>query len=204
MRRELSFFSITALVLMLFPMSRTILAEERDEPSVGESQSDAAKASSAEIAPLPARLTEEQFRALQELRPAVPPASQIGRHRRAGFFRNTAGHPLTPREIALRETVYELAGRPKQYVHLRLVNGKVLTGTIGEASTEAFLLKTGILGGGHTFHYRELAEPPRPVLAVGTRTVKGLEVTGLVVVCIAAIPLVVVLYPLILAGVIRD
>lgn len=65
-------------------------------------------------------------------------------------------------------------------------------------------MRSHILGDGHTVRYDQLAEPPRPVLAVGTRAVKGLEVTGLVALCIVAIPLIVALYPLILTGIISD
>jgi hypothetical protein len=111
---------------------------------------------------------------------------------------------LTPREVALRESVYDLASHPKQYAHVRLADGKVLTGTISNADHDTFLVRSHILADGYTVHYDQLVEPPRPVLALGTRAVKGLEVTGIVALCIVAIPLFVALYPLILTGVISD
>jgi hypothetical protein len=100
--------------------------------------------------------------------------------------------------------VYALAGHPKQYVQVRLAGGRVLTGTISNANNDTFLVRSHILGDGHTVRYDQLAEPPRPVLAIGTKAVKGLEVTGIVALCIVAIPLFVALYPLIRAGVIPD
>jgi hypothetical protein len=39
---------------------------------------------------------------------------------------------------------------------------------------------------------------------VGTRTVRGLEIAGMVALCIAAVPLIVVFFPLMAAGVIQD
>ncbi len=194
----------TVLILLLFPWSQVISAQEREESSASEWQSEAPKGLSIEIEPLPTRLTDNQWRALQELRPAVSSGSPIKRHIRAAFFNSARQHPLTPREVALRESVYELASHPKQYAQVRLADGKVLTGTISNADHDSFQVRSHILGDGHTVRYDQLAEPPRPVLAVGTRAVKGLEVTGLVALCIVAIPLFVVLYPLILTGIIAD
>jgi hypothetical protein len=194
----------TALILLLFPWSQVISAQEREESSASQRQSKAPKTSSIEIAILPTRLTDNQLRALQELRPALLPINPIRGHVRAAFFRSASQHPLTPREVALRESVYELASHPKQYAHVRLADGKVLTGTISNAGHDTFLVRSHILGDGHTVRYDQLAEPPRPVLAVGTRAVKSLEVTGLVALCIVALPLFVVLFPLIMTGIISD
>jgi hypothetical protein len=194
----------TALILLLFLWSQVILAQEREESSASEWQSEAPKGSSMEIGRLPTQLSDNHRRALQELRPAVSSGSPMRRHMRAAFFNSASQHPLTPREVALRESVYELASHPKQYAHVRLADGKVLTGTISNAHQDTFQVRSHILGDGHTVRYDQLAEPPRPVLAAGTRAVKGLEVTGLVALCIVAIPLIVALYPLILTGIISD
>jgi hypothetical protein len=194
----------TVLILLLFPWSRVISAQEREVSPASESQSEAPKGSSMEIALLPTALTDSQWSALQELRPAVSSGNPIRRHMRAAFFNSARQHPLTPREVALRESVYDLASHPKQYAHVRLADGKVLTGTISNADHDTFLVRSHILADGYTVHYDQLVEPPRPVLAVGTRAVKGLEVTGLVALCILAIPLIVALYPLILTGIISD
>jgi hypothetical protein len=196
--------SIAALIFLLFSGSRVISAQEQDEFSASEPQSDTPKASSMEVAPLPTELTANQLRAIQELSPAVSSDNQIRRHMRAAFFSSASQHPLTPHEVTMREAVYALAGHPKQYVHVRLASGKVLTGTLSNANNDTFLVSSNVLGGGHTVRYDQLAEPPRPVLALGTRAVKGLEVTGIVALCIVAIPLFVALYPLILTGVISD
>jgi hypothetical protein len=194
----------TALILLLFPWSQVISAQELEASSASESQSEAPKGSSMEIGRLPTQLSDNQWRALQELRPAVSSGGPIRRHMRAAFFNSASQHPLTPREVALRESVYELASHPKQYAHVPLADGKVLTGTISNAGHDTFLVRSHILGDGHTVRYDQLAGPPRPVFAVGTRVVKGLEATGLVALCIVAIPLFVVLYPLIMTGIIAD
>lgn len=204
MRRWLFGFTATLLMLLSLPLSREAAAKEQQESSPGQSPGEPPKTLSDELVPLPTQLTKAQWRSLQGLQAALPPCGPIRPRTKAEFFRNTYNHPLTPREVAIRESIYKLAGHPKQYVHVRLANGKVLTGTIGAATSQAFELKTGILGGSHTVRYAEIAEPPRGVLAVGTRAVKGLEMTGLVLLCIAAVPLWFALYPLIQAGVIPD
>jgi hypothetical protein len=106
----------------------------------------------------------------------------------------------------MREAVYRLHEHenPHQFVRVRLKDGNVLTGAITGAGTSGFVVKTGILEGYHSVAYRDLAEEPLEVAAVGTHVVHGLEWTGVVVGCIAAIPLVVVFYPLVMAGVIQD
>jgi hypothetical protein len=202
MRRGFYMSVSAALPLVFLSWPRAISAQEGEGPVASQAQSEQAKSLSPELAPLPAQLTDEQARALQQLPPAVPRRS--ARYRRPGFYRGAYNRPLTPHEVALRESVYELATRRKQFVHVRLVDGKVLTGTIDFTSAEAFLLKTDLFGSGRLVHYRQLAEPPRPVLAVGTKTVRGLEVTGLVVACIVLLPVAVAMYPLIAAGVIQD
>jgi hypothetical protein len=196
--------SIAVLIFLLFPGTRLISAQERDEPFASESQSNASKATSMEISPLTIQLTANQLRALQGLGPALPSGNQVRPRLRATFFNSASQRPLTPHEVAMREAVYAAAGHPKQYVRVRLASGKVLTGTISDANKDTFLVRSNVLGDGHTVRYDQLAEPPRPVLALGTRAVKGLEVAGIVALCIVAIPLFVALYPLILTGVVSD
>lgn len=65
-------------------------------------------------------------------------------------------------------------------------------------------MRTGILGNGPDISYGELNAAPRPVAAVGTHLKNGLEWTGFVGVCVVLSPLVLVFYPLVLAGVIQD
>ena len=199
------FFSLNlVLALLLFPWSREAFAQEQTEPSAVQEQSKASEAPSAQLAPLPPQPTDAQMRALQELPPAALRFSLHARRRLPWFYRGAYNRPLTPREVAFRESIYELARRRKQFVHVRLVDGEVLTGTINYTSVEKFQLQTGVFGGGRLVPYRQLAEPPMPVLAVGTKVVRGLQVTGMVGVCIVLLPVALVIYPLIAAGVIQD
>jgi hypothetical protein len=193
-----------ALSLSLFPASRAISAQERNQLFTEQDQLDSAQSQSQELPPLPTQLTEAQIGALQELQPAPSEVQTRVRNRPFGFYRGAFNRPMTPREVSFRESIYELAAHPKQFVHVRLVDGRVLTGTINYRNVEGFQLQTTIFGSGEMIHYRKLAEPPRPVLAVGTKTVRGLEITGLVALCIAAIPLILAFYPLMAAGVIQD
>lgn len=192
-----------ALPLLLVPCCPGASAQEQDERSADRGQRDAAQSRPLELAPLPAQLTPVQIRSLQQQPPVPSQIESQTRHRLMGFYRGAYNRPLTRREVALRESVYELAARHGQFVHVRLVDGKVFTGTIDFTSAEAFQLQTD-LSHRHMVHYRQLAESPRPVLAVGTRTVRGLEIGGIVVACIALLPAMLVVYPLIAAGVIQD
>jgi hypothetical protein len=189
-------------VLSLFMFSGSPPASAKEQCVADPEQSEAVSSQSPELSPLPTQYIGEQTQALQQLPPAVSSAPST--HRRLpGFYRSAYNRPLTPREVAFRESVYELAARRGQFVHVRLVDGKVLTGTIDFKSAEAFQLQTD-LSHRHMVHYRQLAESPRPVLAVGTRTVRGLEIGGIVVACIVLLPAALVVYPLIAAGVIQD
>jgi hypothetical protein len=195
-------FLLLGAVLSLFLFSGSPPASAKEQCVADNEQSEAASSQSPELSPLPIQFTGEQIQALQQLPPAVssPPRAL---HRLPDFYRSAYNRPLTPREVAFRESVYELAARHGQFVHVRLVDGKVLTGTIDFTSAEAFQLQTD-LSHRRLVHYRQLAEPPRPVLAVGTRTVRGLEIGGIVVACIVLLPAMLVVYPLIAAGVIQD
>lgn len=119
------------------------------------------------------------------------------------FFQTLSEHPLTARRVAIRDSVLRLADHRKQYVHVRLVNRTVLTGTIYGANRQGFLLQTDIA---HTRRiiYAELAEPAQPVAAVGTRMVRGLETAGLVAAFIVVLPLSLPVLVLMTTGVIRD
>ncbi len=197
----LSFSLVTPL--LLFPGSRTAFALERNHHFTEQGQSGAAPAPSPDLAPLPVQFTEAQSRALQALPPGEFPIPPHSRRKLSGFYRGAYNRPLTPREVSFRESVCNLADRHRQFVHVRLAEGKVLTGTIDFMRPDAFLLQTDLTHR-HWIHYRELAESPRPVYAPGTRTVRGLETAGIVVAFIAALPLAVVVYPLIATGVLQD
>lgn len=195
-------FLPSCAVLSLFLFSASPPASAKEQCVADHEQSEAASSQSRELSSLPTQFTSEQIPALPQLPPAVSCTPRT-LHRLPGFYRSAYNRPLTPREVAFRESVYELAGRHRQFVHVRLVDGKVFTGTIKLTSAEAFLLQTD-LSHSHLVHYRQLAEPPRPVLAVGTKTVRGLEIGGIVVACIVLLPVALVVYPLIAAGVIQD
>jgi hypothetical protein len=197
-----SSFLPLGMVLSLFMLSDSPPVSAKEQCVADQEQSETASSQSPELSPLPTQFTSEQLQALQQLPPAAS-STPRAHHGLPGFYRGAYNRPLTPREVAFRESVYELAARRGQFVHVRLVDGKVFTGTINFKSAEAFLLQTD-LSHRHLVHYRQLAEPPRPVLAVGTRTVRGLEIGGIVVACIVLLPVALVVYPLIAAGVIQD
>jgi len=106
-----------------------------------------------------------------------------------------------------RTTVKTLAVHKHQFVHCKLQNGKVLTGLVRNINDQGFSIHTNAVGGTY-IHYTALAEPPRVVPAVGTRIKQGAQWTGIGVGIAVAIPLLIplclVIYPLIAAGVIQD
>jgi hypothetical protein len=119
------------------------------------------------------------------------------------LLQSPLAEPLPPPANRYRANVKELASHKHQFVHFRLRNGKVLTGLIRDVSQEGFTLHTDALGGPY-IRYEEIVEQPRPVPAVGTRIKHGAEWTGLGVLIAAAIPLVVVLFPLAITGILPD
>lgn len=186
MWRRFSLVLNIALPLVLFLFPEAISAQVAEQPQ------------------LPAQLTDQQSRALQLTPPAAPAHRSFARHRWPSFYKSAYNAPLTPREVAYRLSIENFAARHNQFVHVRLVDGKVLTGNITFTSDESFRIQTHVLSSGRLVRYRQVAEAPRPVVAVGAKTVRGLEVTGLVVGCIVFIPVAVVMYPLIVAGIIQD
>ncbi|HJZ63598.1 MAG TPA: hypothetical protein VKD70_04715 [Candidatus Acidoferrum sp.] len=78
-----------------------------------------------------------------------------------------------------RSAIKKLSARRHQYVHVKLRNGKVLTGLLRDVGDEGFSLYTEALGG-PSLAYRDPAESPRPVPAVGTRIKQAAEWTGFV------------------------
>lgn len=193
---------LSGAVLSLFMFSGSPPTSAKEQCVADQDQCETASSQSPELSPLPTQFAGEQIQALQQLPPAAS-STPRAHHGLPGFYRGAYNRPLMPREVAFRESVYELTGRHGQFVHVRLVDGKVFTGTIDFTSAEAFLLQTD-LSHRHLVHYRQLAEPPRLVLAVGTRTVRGLEIGGIVVACVVLLPVALVVYPLIAAGVIQD
>jgi len=135
-----------------------------------------------------------------QLPTAKPPIHKA----RINWYLRQLKHPLTPRDQEMRAAVRKLGKSHWHFVHVELQGHKVLTGNIIGVSDEGFNLETGILGAGRFVAYREVATSPREVAAVGTRTLRGVEWTGFATLCVAAIPLALLFYPLVLAGVIQD
>lgn len=104
------------------------------------------------------------------------------------------------KEDGYRTTIKSLKQQKHQFVHCQLKNGKVLTGTIPDAGYEGFTLKTNIFGDGRYIYYKDLAQPPKPVAAAGTRLKHGAQWAGLGVVVAAAIPVLVLLSPFFFAS----
>ncbi len=150
---------------------------------------------------------------LEEIEPPVlaetPP---LDLNSPALLLQSTLAEPSPPQSISgeadtltnrYRAAVKELASHKHQFVHFKLRNGRVLTGLIRDVSQDGFTLHTDALGGPY-IRYEEIAEQPRPVPAVGTHIKHGAEWTGLGILMAAAIPLVVVLFPLAITGILPD
>jgi hypothetical protein len=86
-----------------------------------------------------------------------------------------------------------------QYIECKLEGGRVLVGTVGYATSEGFELQTGAIGT-HWLKYSELASMPMPVDATGRKFLRGLEIGGMVVVAIVAIPILVPILTLLCAS----
>lgn len=153
-----------------------------------------------EIDTLPISISADQFQSLQQLSPVAHPSPGQSRARRV-LPRPVL--PLTPEEISYRDAVQKLGIHRNRFVHCELPNGKVRTGVITEIRDDGFTLKDGIIIA-QWIPYTDLKAAPRPVPAVGTRIAQGFKWTGLVAGCVAAIPFVVVFYPLVLVGAIKD
>jgi hypothetical protein len=177
-----------------------VVASER----VSDADGGMVQATAEDISPLPIQLTDEQAKAPQLLSSGVPSSTRSVRCMYNGFYQSAHNHPLTPKQVSIREAVYGFRGNTHQFVHVELKDGKVLTGTVAEANDQNFQLKTGILSAFKTITYSQLAETPRAVPAVGTRVLHTLKWTGLVIAIVPAIPLGVLLIPLFLLGVFQD
>ena len=129
----------------------------------------------------------------------APSARTRGRR----FYASAQRHPLTPHEVSMREAVQSLGIDKHRFVLCELKDGSHFVGGIGDIQFTYFRISKGIMNG-REINYSELKQAPRPVPAVGEHFVNGLEWTGFVAVCVALSPLVIVFYPLVLAGVISD
>jgi hypothetical protein len=153
-----------------------------------------------EVGPLPTALSAEQLQSLTQLTPAAVPEPPPPRARRR-LPRPVL--PLTPEEVSYREAVERLGVNTHQFVHCDLANGRVRTGVLTEIRDDGFVLKDGIIID-QWIPYTDLRAAPRPVAAVGTRIGHGFKWAAVGVVFIAAVPLFVVLYPLVAVGLVAD
>lgn len=119
------------------------------------------------------------------------------------FYASAKRYPLTPRDVSMREAVQLLGIDKHRFVLCELKNGSHFVGGIGDIQFAYFRISQGIMNG-REINYSELKEAPQSVPAASEHFANGLKWTGLVAVCVALSPLVIVLYPLVLAGVISD
>ena len=90
-----------------------------------------------------------------------------------------------------------------RFVRCELKDGSYVIGGITAINFAQFAISQGIMNGRH-LQYSELKHPPEPVPAVGEHFVNWLEWTGVVAGCLVLSPLLVILLPLMAAGVISD
>ena len=119
------------------------------------------------------------------------------------FYASAQRHPLTPRDVSMREAVESLGIDKHRFVRCKLKDGSHLIGGITSIHSQQFTISKGIMGV-RPIGYSDLKQPPQPVPAVGEHFVNGLNWTGLVATCVVLSPLLIVFVPLIAAGVISD
>ena len=133
----------------------------------------------------------------------APAAKPCRCPRRAHLFAQRLERPLTPRDMQMREVVQTLGVNNHRFVRCLLKDGSNVVGGITDIRQGEFGLTQGIMSG-KRISYWELAQPPRPVAAIGEHTLNGLKWTGLIAGGVAASPLLIVFIPLLFAGVIQD
>ncbi len=119
------------------------------------------------------------------------------------FYSSAQRHPLTPRDVSIREAVESLGIDKHRFVRCDLKDGSHFVGGISAVQFRYFRISKGIMNS-REIRYSELKQAPQPIPAVGEHLVNGLEWTSLVAACVVFSPLAIVFYPLVLAGVISD
>lgn len=119
------------------------------------------------------------------------------------FYLSKNAHPLTPQQVAFRKSVYALGVDRHRFVRCELTDGTQLTGGILAINQQRFYLSQGILSP-RWIPYSQLTSSPVPVPAFAEHLTNSLKWAGLVAFCIAAAPLAIAFYPLVLAGVLQD
>jgi hypothetical protein len=180
--RILSFIAFFLLAVFLHPCS--LLAQEDHAP----------------VQPLPTPVVQSTSESAVQPPQVTPPLPQ---RRRRRFFGSAYAHPLTPHDLAMREAVRTLGTDRHHFVRCELLDGRVVTGGILTIGPQEFRLSQGIMGV-QAIRYSSLKSAPLHDPAPAEHFLNGLKWSGVVAGCIAASPLVLVFYPLVLAGVIQD
>jgi len=119
-------------------------------------------------------------------------------------FYASAHQPIFPTHAQLmRQAVETLGVAQHRFVRCQLRDGTSVTGAIGHIDRNEFTLSQGIFNS-RLIRYSELKSSPSPVPAIPEHLLNALEWTGVVAVCVAAVPLLPVVIPLMLTGVIAD
>jgi hypothetical protein len=134
---------------------------------------------------------------------AVQAAKPPVRARRPGFYNSANRHPLTPRDVSMREAVESLGIDKHRFVRCELKDGSHFVGGITNIQFGYFGISQGIMNG-REIKYSELRQPPQSIPAAGEHIANGLKWTGFVAVCVVLSPVAVVMLPLLLTGVISD
>jgi len=96
-------------------------------------------------------------------------------------------------EDLYRAEIKTLGQNKNQFVHCKLKNGRVLTGTVRGPGYEAFMLHTNAVGQGTYIYYKDLAEAPRAVPAVGTHFKHAAQWTGIGALIVIGLPILILL-----------
>jgi len=105
----------------------------------------------------------------QRVEPAAPLASQV----------DLTDSRAT--EDRYRAEIESIAESKQKFIRCKLKNGKILTGRVHAPGYEAFTLHTDArFIDGKYIYYKDLAELPRTVPAVGTRIKQGMQWAGIV------------------------
>jgi hypothetical protein len=119
-------------------------------------------------------------------------------------FYASAQKPVFPTHAQLmRQAVQTLGVAQHRFVRCELRDGSSVTGAISRIDRKDFTISQGIFNS-RPVRYSDLKSSPWPGPAVPEHLVNVLEWTGVVALCVAAIPLLPVFIPLMLTGVIAD
>lgn len=123
------------------------------------------------------------------------------------FYRSAHSLPKTIQEDSNRQAVKSLGISKTKFVRCEFRNGKHLVGAITDFDDRSFTVSYGAWHKRH-ITYSELSAPPVRVAAVGEHIAYTAETTlvvaGITALCVVALPVVVVLMPLVITGVIQD